>query len=263
MIRKKIWKLIALFAAISLIAVLCVFANSLVGNPLSKYLAIRSARNYLEQTYGNSDCVIDRTVYNFKDGNYHIFVISETSKDTHFSIIVDMLGNFVIDTYDSVVNKENTARRLENEYRELTDTVFESAAFPYESDIAFGTLMIYPQIYIDDPKITDIPFYALSQDTLEIDKVYDIRELGAASGKLVIYVDETVITEQRAAEIVLDIRKTMDDAGIPFRAMDFHLQTPLPTEGPRNGARIDLYDFLYEDIHADGLTEQILKQTES
>jgi len=254
---RRILKILALLAAVGLIVLVAGVANEMVGNPISKHLAVNTAERYLAETHPGTDYTIDRVVYSFKDTGYHCFVVSPSSADTRFTVVVDQWGRLYYETYDTVASKWNTARRLEEEYRALTDTVFDSSIFPYASDIAFGTLSIVSREAIDNPRVTDIPDYALVQDELELDQVYDIRALGAAAGRLVVYVDETDITAVRAAEIMLDIKAKMDEAGIPFRAMDFHLQPPLPEEGPRTGKRIDVSDFPAADIYADGLADRI------
>ena len=149
--KKKYLKILALVVAIILIIGLACLANSLNGNPISKMLAKRTGEKHISETYADTDYYIDRVNYNFKDGNYHVFVKSPTSIDTEFSIIITMFGKFCYDTYDSVVNRFNTARRIEMEYRALADTVFESPAFWYRSDIAYGTLEIYPAEAFENP----------------------------------------------------------------------------------------------------------------
>ena len=57
--KKKIWKMIALLVAIALIVVIFSFANSLVGNPVSKFLAKRGAEKYLEENYPQTDYYLE------------------------------------------------------------------------------------------------------------------------------------------------------------------------------------------------------------
>ena len=254
---KKILKLIALILALVLIVGIAGFADSLVGNPISNHLAVKGTESYLSAQYSGTDYYIDRTVYNFKDGNYHSFILSPSSADTAFTVIADKFGRVLYDTFSSVTAKENTARRLEGEYRELTDTILNSPSFPYAGDIVFGTLSIYPKQAMEDPHVTDIPSYAIVQDDLILDKEYDIRTLGAQAGRLVIYVEEDHISAERAAEIMLDIKRLMDQVEIPFRVMDFHLVQPLPAEGPRSDVRIDVPEFPYAELYEEDLIYRI------
>ena len=255
--KKKILKWTALVLALALLGFLGFFANAMLGNPISKLLADRAAERYLQERFPGTDYVIDHTNFSFKDSCYHAFVESPTSTDTYFSVCIDMLGKIRYDTYDSVESGWNTYTRLEEEYRALCKTIFENPVFPYPSNILYGRLEVFPREYIDDPSVPDIPDYALVQDDLILDKVYDIHALGRQAGRLVVHVDSDTITFAEAARIMLEIRQTFDDAGIPFRAMDFCLQYPLPEEGPRPDENVWVEDFPYEDIFAEGLEQRI------
>lgn len=255
--RKRILKLIALVVAIILIIGICSFANSLVGNPISKMLAQRGAEDHLKVEYTGTDYFIERVGFNFKFGCYYAHIRSRSSVDTQFTLYINMIGKVYHDTYEDVLSGAITARRLDQEYRELTDQVFESPSFPYLADIGFGELCIYPEEAIRDPEVSDIPSYALVRDELILDHVYDIRELGARAGRLVVYVESDRISVEDAAEIMLNIREQFDKANVPFRAIDFVLQLPLPEEGPRPDEEIRVENFLYEDIYEEGMIERV------
>ena len=83
--KKKIFKIVALITAIILIIGLGYFANALLGNPISKMLATNTAKKHLTKNYSNTDYYIERVAYNFKDGNYHVFIKSPTSIDTELN----------------------------------------------------------------------------------------------------------------------------------------------------------------------------------
>lgn len=255
--KKKTLKIMAGITAVAIIAGLGWFANALVGNPISRMLATSTAEKYIAETYAGTDYYIERVSYNFKDGNYHVFVKSPSSIDTEFSLHLTMLGELRLDTYEDVLDGFNTARRLEQEYRKLVDSVFSIPTFPYICSIDYGTLEIYPEELIGNPLVTDVPAYALNQDELILDKGYDIRELGRQAGHLVIYIDSDIVTIETAAEIMLDIKARFDDAGVPFAAMDFELQYPRPTDGKRPEGDVSVAQFLYEDIYEDGMVERV------
>lgn len=255
--KKRILKWVALVIALSLLAFLGYFANSMLGNPISKWLATQSAENYLQEHFPGTDYCIERIAFSFKDSCYHAFVESPSSVDTYFSVCIDQLGQVRYDTFDSVESGWNTYVRLEEEYRELTDTVFESPLFPYSSNICFGSLEVIPREALEDPHVTGIAPYALIQNDLVLDKVYDIRELGAQAGHLIVYIDTDEISFEQAAAVMLDVRARFDSAGIPFRAMDFCLQYPLPEEGPRPDGDIRVEHFLYEDIYEEDLPRRL------
>ena len=255
--KKKTLKGIAAIAAFEMIIGLGWFSNALIGNPVSKMLAVSTAKKHVAETYPGTDFIIERVSYNFKDGNYHAFIKSPSSIDTEFSLYITMLGQLRLDTYEDVLSGFNTAQRLEQEYRELTDAVFANPAFPYTCHIDFGTLEIYPGELLGDPQYEDVPPYALNQNELILDKLYDIRELGRQAGHLVIYIDHDTVSMEAAAEIMVDIRARFDDAGVPFAAMDFTLQYPRPEEGKRPEGEVSVAQFPYDDIREDGMIDRV------
>ncbi len=254
---RKILKIAALVLALCLIVGLLWFANAFMGNPVSKYLAERAIKAHLQEHYAGTDLYLERVSYNFKTGGYFGYVVSETSIDTYFTVDTDMLGNVQYDHYESrVLDKYNTLMRLEMEYRELTDTVFESPTFPYESDIAFGTLAYsYGDYGEEDVKRN----WYVSMDTLEIDKLYDVRALGAEAGELVLYVQDDNVTPERAAEILLGVKEIFDAAEIPFRGIDFQLEYPKPEDGSQWQEGAVFAYMQYEDIYEEGLLERVQK----
>ena len=255
--KKKSLKILAGVVAVVILAGLGWFANACVGNPISKMLATNTAEKHLAETYSGTDYYIERVIYSFKDSKYHAFIKSPSSIDTEFSLLITMGGELRLDTYEDVQTGSNTARRLEQEYRELTDTVFTSPSFPYASHIEYGTLEIYPGNLIGNPEYDDVPSYSLNQDDLILDKIYDIRELGRQAGHLVIYIESDTVTIDAAAEIMLDIKSRFDDAGIPFAAMDFTLWRPKPTEGKRVEGEVSVAQFPYDDIYEDGMVDRV------
>ena len=236
-------------AIISLLIALAVgllwFGNTMFGNPVSHALASKAAKAFLSDRFSGTDYQIERITYSFKDGRYHAFMTSSTSIDGDFSVSFSMLGEYCYDTYDSVLDGFNTAQRVNSEYRKLTDTILNDPALPYENtqiySIMFGELEIYPREAFEDPNVTDVPDYALVQEELELNKIYDIKELGTKSGHLILYVDNDTISVEEAARIMLD----------------FVLRHPRTEDGKADDEEIRINDFLYQDIYEEGLTDRI------
>lgn len=249
--KKKAFKITALVIALGLLGFLAWFANGLLGNPLSRYLADRTAKGHLEEVYGETDFYIDRLSFSFKDTCYHAHILSKTSIDTDFSLTIDMFGMLRQDTYSSVLSGFTTARRLEQAYRELTDPLLNPDIYP----IAYGSLEIYPSEALGSP---DLPAHYILQDTLIVDGVYDIRELGRQAGNLTVYVDTDTLTAECAAQVLLHIRQDFDAAGVPFKTVDLTLQYPRPDDdSPRPDGYFGVREFLYEDIHTEDLTQRL------
>ena len=260
-IMKKYMKIIGSILLFGVIAGLLWFCNVMLGNPVSHALAAKAAKVFLADQFSGTDYQIERITYSFKDGAYHAFIASPTSIDGDFSVSFTMLGKYRWDSYASVLDGFNTAQRLNSEYRKLTDTVLNDPSLPYDNtqiySIMFGELEIYPREAFEDPNVTDVPEYALIQEDLEINGIYDVKELGAKAGHLVLYVDNETVSVEETARIILDFKTRFDEAGIPFYAMDFVLRHPRTEDGNSNNEEIRINDFLYEDIYEDGLTERL------
>ena len=258
---KKYIKVLGISLLIAMVAGLLWFGNAMMGNPVSHTLATKAAKAYMSDQFSDTDYEMERITYSFKDGRYHAFMVSPTSIDGDFSVCFSMMGEYCYDTYDSVQDGWNTAQRLNSEYRKLTDTILYDPALPYDNtqvySIMFGELEIYPKEFIDDPNVHDIPDYSLVQDDLELNKIYDIKELGAKAGHLILYVDNEVISVEETARIMLDFRSMFDEADIPFYAMDFVLRHPRTEDGQSDDEEIRINDFLYQDIYVEGLTDRI------
>lgn len=261
--KKKILKVLALVVAIALIIGIGVFANALVGNPVSKYLATKSANEYIEKTYADKDFVVEEVNYDFKTGGYYARVTSPTSIDSHFSLSFDWIGKLIIDSYEEVTSGWNTARRINDEYGEKVDNVFENNEFPFFIEMSYGDIEFTSEEYGED---SSIPEYSIYRETLEIDGIYDIDELGKKAGKLTVYIYSREISEEKLAEILLTIKSVFDKSGVTFYAIDCVLQesgeiiyeNDIYTAPPQ----IEVMNFLYSDIYEDGLVERVKKANE-
>lgn len=254
--KKRILKIAALVFAIVLIVGVCVFANGLVGNPISKAVATNTAEKHLEENFADKDFEIERVFYSFKDGYYHAFVYSPSSIDSDFTILVDMWGKLRYDTYeDRVLSGGNTADRISRDYRETVDKVLDSQAFPYNAHIGYGDFKFYPREHLEEHSISE---YALITEDLTLDAFYDVNELGAKHGKLTIYIDDDTVSYERLSEILLDVRSIFDDAGVKFYVVDCVLEYPKNEDSSKKQeGRVEVREFLYADIYEEGMVERV------
>lgn len=254
--KQKSLKMIAAVAAAAILAGLGWFANGLLGNPVSKALAAKTVEEYLAETYPDTDFYMERLGYSFKEVGYYAHIKSPSSQDSDFTLTLDMLGRLDHDDYQyRVVERENTADRIRQQYRELVDTVLESSSFPYETSIAYGDLEFrHDQKAGDGQEHT----YALHTSELELDKVYDIPALGSKAGHLILYVEQERVDIESMANILLDIKDIFSKAGIPFYAVDLVLESP-ETEKDQPGSRevVEVFSFHYSDIYEEGLAERV------
>ena len=253
--KKRILKILALCAGIILILGVCIFANSLVGNPISKALATSTAKKHLEENYANTDYELEDVSYSFKDGYYHAQVSSPSSIDSSFSLLINGFGNLRYDYYENnVTNGWNTAYRLRDDYRKTVDTLIESDSFPYAVILGYGDLEFITAEYEDMP---DVPEYALLTNDLKLDAYYNVNELGAKAGVLTLYIADETVSEERLAEILLGIRECFDRAGVGFYIIDCVLEYPQDENAEYRYGNVEISEFLYSDIYADGLVERV------
>lgn len=255
--KKKVLKALALILAVILIIGVGLFANALVGNPVSKFLATKGAEEHLAKNYGDKDFVVEEVTYDFKTGGYYARVTSPTSIDSHFSLSFDFLGKLELDCYDDVTSGWNTAMRLEDDYRNAVKAITESKDFSEKYFIAHGEI---PCILSDYPIDEEHPEYALQKEELVIDKIYDIKEVAAEHGKLVLYAYDEEVTHERLAELLLDVKNKFDNSGVTFKAVDFVLEPPKEEGQPlMSDEQIKIRNFYYSDIYEDGLVERVEK----
>lgn len=259
--KKKTGKIILSLLSLFLVAVIAFFANAFFGNPVSKALAKNAAEKYLIEAYSDCDFEIDNVYFNFKSTNYNAHVISPSSVDSEFSLVYDMLGNLLADSYESsVTQRGNTSLRLTFSYREAVDAVLGSGAITFaDPHIGFGDIEFVPSQYKNEPST---PAYALVSDELELDKEYDIKELAKKAGHLTIYVYDETVTVERLAEMLLELRDAFDKADLPFYVIDFVLEYPRSEDGTQKEGRVEVMNFLYDDIYEKGLTERVAKSNQ-
>lgn len=253
--KKKILKIVAFVLALALIVGVCVFANGLVGNPVSKLLATKTAEKYLEENHPGKDYQLDGVTFSFKLTCYYAYFSSPGSPDSSFSLMLGMDGKIIHDYYENnVLVGWNTARRLSDEYRAAVGKVLDNPTFPYQIDIGYGDLEFISEEYKNAPEVPD---YALITNDLELDGIYDINELGAKAGKLTIYIWDDTVSIERLAEIMLDMKKMLEDAGVRFYIMDCVLQYPKPEEGAWKQDRVEVMDFLCSDIYEEAMAARV------
>lgn len=250
---KKSVKIILITLVVLFLGVILFFVNAFFGNPVSYFLAVNSADDYIEENYADYDLEIEKVGYDFKSSGYYAYVVSPSSVDTHFSVYFDLLGRPLRDSFDNVTDGWNTYMRLENEYRELTDSIEDEIKKEFTTDIFYGEVKTSE---ISDDYVGKEP-YGVVMSELKLDYDYDIKEVAKSAGHIVFYYDETELTAEKSAERLLELKKIFDKNEIPFFAIDFIAQEPKTEENTSNRKEFSVREFLYSDIYEDGLAERL------
>lgn len=263
--RKKVVNILCWTVCVTFFLVITYFLTAFFGNPISGALAKSSAKRYLKENYAESDFEISRIGYNLKTGGYFAFVESPSSQDSHFTLYFDGWGRYEYDTYDNITSYTTTFSRLHEEYWNLVKSKMPERIGNHDVSIGFGELKISGIIeiytYMDENgntvEYTLDKDYGLDRSILELDAEYDIIKLGSDHGCICLYIHDPEVSVDRAAELLLEVKACLDEQGVPFHAIDFSLCEPRNAEGQMVGKQITLYEFLYSDIHEDGLLQRV------
>ena len=259
--KKKILKAVFIVVAVAFVGIAVWFANGFFGNPVSKHLATKSAQEYLEANFAGTDYEVEDTFYDFKVTGYNVHIKSPSSADSSFTIRTGLDGKVSYDTHkDDVIEKGNTARRIGDAYRKAADKIFESDKFPYESDICFGDIEFVQDSYADNH---DVPEYAIVTNELELDKEYDLKDMGSKAGHLVVYVQSETVTAEKLAEVLLTIKDLFDKNGVTFYVIDCVLEYPKAEDSTqKNDERVEVKNFLYSDIYEEDMVQRVTDDNE-
>jgi hypothetical protein len=252
-IRLNWVEILGITLAALLLIVGMVFLVAFFGNPVSKALATHTAKSHLSENYPSY--TLERVGYNFKDGNYHAHLTDPAQVDGDFSVILTPGGKLLSDTYqDRVLSGENTSYRLGMEYRNMVAAVLETPQAGLPLDFGFGDLEIW---YRESLNNHDCPDYALVTEDLVPNGVYDVRELGAQAGHLIYYLQVESPSPEALAHWLLEIRRLMDQAGVPFVSIDVDLRYLRNEDGTRPATEICVQNFPYTEIYAEGMTDRV------
>src|SRR5699024_10761416 len=153
-------------------------------------------------------------------------------------------------------------QRIDKEYMELVDEVFMKKDFPLKSDIDFGIIEQF------DPTIEasfDEADYGVILSDLKLDHAYDVRELGKTAGHIIYYEHHEDVTFEHASESMQLIKQKLDEADIPFYAIDYTLEKPREDEDAfdEDAPVIHVSHFLSDDIEKENLNKRIKKAHEA
>lgn len=234
-----------------LFTLLAALANFFWGNPLSKHHAGNVAEQYLHETYQENDFYIEGISFDSKTRNYIVQIVSPSSIDSHFSVGISPGGNVLYDLYaNDVLGKYNTISRIQDEYRDLAVPVLKSLNLKYNIPVISATISFS---FPEENTVYSTSVNAIPINEIQVDGLYNIRDLGKQAGLLDIEVAESNVSPELIAEILTTIKSTMDHAQIPFHAINLYLTSTNTT--PANSSDTLLETILYEEIAETGSVE--------
>jgi hypothetical protein len=231
------------------------------GNPVSNVLVNINAKAYLRENYQDTDFEIERVDYDFKTCNYYARVKSPSSADSSFTLCAGLNGKIGYDSYENlVVERWNTANRINDDYRSAVNTVLRNPEFPYGVDIGFGDIEFANSDALADEATPD---YAVKTESLELDKNYDVNDFGSKAGHLTVYVFDEIVSYENLAKVLLEIKNLMDEANVSFFIIDCVLEYPKPEDMSQwNDDRVEVMGMLYDEIYEDGLAHRVKESDE-
>lgn len=219
-------------------------------NSTSYTLAEHSAQAYKEKYHPDSDYAVSEAVYDVKDERYRVTLSSPTSADSHFVLEFNPFGMIIRNSYEfDVTRRANTGRRISNEYNTAVKEVLTAVPYPAELS-CIGSLQWQVSGGPHDSAHT------ILSDELELDGLYDPAQFGAKAGHIWLHItvdSPEMVTTDKLAATMLYVRKTLDQAKLPFHTISCFLGYPNGTKSKR----LRLEDFLYADIYEERLINRI------
>ena len=254
---KKYLKVGAFVLSLALTAWIIYLTDIFTGYPISYFVVKNASNKYIEENYQGTDFIADKPEHSIKLGGFTVYVSSPSSADSHFSLKFDNRGNLQFDSYESdVVLRGNTAMRLSNEYKKLSRAVFESSAFPFESTFSAD----FQDAISGESEARMCPgTYPCKWDIKELvlDKEYDISQLSGEYGSINLHVTSDSVSVKTAAQSLLEIKKIMEKANLPFKSVELWVLSKGKNEYERPKESIHILNFGWDDIYSENLEERI------
>lgn len=228
--------------AIVLIVLLLALLNSLYGNPVSNSLARKAALQYIDANYSGLNLQIQKAGYNFKTGDYLVFLQSAASGDTAFSLHANSFGEILWSEYEyEVANNFTTYRRLDKELRETAQEII-GGRLPYDFD------------YISLPFAEEADLTKLTRD-MELDIQNPPLPLAA---DVVLFSGD--VSYCKIAEVAKALESILKEQGVPVSAYSVRI-LPLSNKPQKGNQAVPWWDSLsVTSFPADRMDEKNLPQ---
>lgn len=229
--KSKTKKILAVITACILITIILFIINSFVGNPVSKYFAERSVKQYISAKYSDLELETDKPAYNFKFGYYTVNVKAKNSIDTHFDVYCNGYGRAIRDDYEiDVLEGFNTWQRVNDEYSKYAEKLIKSK-LKYDYDMLIADV-------IDK-----------EGSKLELDKKYDMHDK-AIRGSITLYIYSDDRTWDNVAKVTRELDKMLSDENLNIDKYTVVLDNKADKSSSQS---IGVYDFDKKLIDSENL----------
>lgn len=233
--KSKVLKIGSGIIGFLLIGIILFVTNSFVGNPISKALANKSVKQYVEENYNQLNLQVDKPIYNFKFGNYTSKVKSKDSGDTYFSIYCGLDGKVVMDNYkENVLSGWNTFLRMDEEFRKFVEPLIQSK-LPYDFDMVIAGL--------DKPEE--------EPGMLSLDMEFDIYNL-PLEAYITIYIYTEDMSWDKVAKTTLELEELIEKNNLNVGKYTVVLN-PITAKSEKKGESLGIYDFPKELLKSENL----------
>ena len=204
-----------------------------VGNPLAKASAEGDAAYYVERYYRGHEFTVGPAQYNMKRNGYSVWVYSTSSRDTYFEIYYNSLGIRTGDGYDRFVRTGYTTFwRLNDSYTAAVREILADSPFePVDYQISLLRHRTEEEM-----------------GEFEFDKEYDLNLWAYDEGSVGVTYDSMTHGEKDPAELMLEVRRLMDEAGLGFEKLDLRI---------RYESGHNYYVILYSEITKENLAQNV------
>lgn len=235
---------------LALLSAALLYAGDLfLGNPISRFRVKQHSEQYLEGVYPGQLQLQTTEIYHdwYSGGGYEIKVMSPVSRDVHFRLRYDRLGNFVQDTYDlAVASGNNTLTRLMAEY--------EAAVRNALREISEGDRIMTGLSALDPYSNENVPLaQGIDPKQLDLNEAYDVAALGWDYGYLVLTLNVAPeeLTLEKAADYLLAVKAAMEDAEVGFAGVELFV-TVRESSDPWKSLAFTMLS--YEELEEDNLS---------
>ena len=252
--KQRAMKITAFVIALGLILGIGLFANHLMGNPISKALASRTAQRHLESNYSKQGYLLEKIT--FKNGYYCAYVSSPYANPDRFLLFLEMDGDLHFDTYEVCKKKGCSIQGLyyEMQYKDAVEAILNSKTFPYDCHFGTGDLG-----WVSITHQESNPSYAIVIDNSLDSHLYTLTDLEKQTGKLILHLRSEEVSVEQFAKILLDVRHIFEETETPFYWIDCILESSSSTAEER----LEIMDFPRADIYEEGLTERVRAANEA